>query len=188
MPPTLPLWAEVATLGNVKANAITKFFIFVDGRDLEIRGIKISSWMRSIPWNDFLQLLRTKLSRAEIQGLTFYHGTQSMQANTIIFPERWLHYVVTVNHVGASDSHTRYWTGISAFFVPYTDTACQRLRQHVAEHRQDVHLRHQNPAWYSIAQNVLHDAQVAVLATALPTVHTPPTALSPTKVDADGKP
>jgi len=47
---------------------------------------------------------------------------------------------------------------------------------------------HQNPEWYSLAQNALNDAQVAALATALPKVHTPSTALPPTKAGADGQP
>jgi hypothetical protein len=170
------------------SDAITKFFILIDGRDLEVRGIKISSWMRSLPWSEFLQLLKSKLSRATILGLKFYYGTQSMKANTILFPERWLHYVVTVNHAGAGNQHTRYWTGISAYYVPHTNAACQRLSQHIDEHHQDVHLRHQNPEWYSIAQNTLRVAQTAAITHAPSDVHASPTALSPTKVDADGKP
>ena len=47
---------------------------------------------------------------------------------------------------------------------------------------------HQNPEWYSLAQNALNDAQVAALATAPPNAHASSTALPPTKVDADGKP
>jgi hypothetical protein len=167
---------------------VSKLFILLDGRALEARNIPINTWTRSIPWDEFLRFLRNKLSRAALQGLTFYYGIQSSEANTILFPEHWLHYVITVNHDSSGSARKRYWTGINAFYVPHTGSACQRLSQHINEHRQDVHLRHQNSDWCNSAQTAIQSAQSKVLSLTSTTASTTSTAPPPTQVDADGKP
>ena len=181
------LGRSCSTWDSTESSAVTKLFILIDGRALEARGIHIDSWTRSIPWNEFLLYLRSKLPIAEIRGLTFYHGIQSPEVNTILFPEHWLHYVVTVNHESAGRTHKRYWTGISAYYVPRTESACQRLSQHINEHQKDAHLWHQNSQWYDLAQSTIHEAQTLALSLASTIAPATLTALSLTKADADGK-
>jgi hypothetical protein len=71
--------------------------------------------------------------------------------------------------------------------VPHTGSACQRLSQHINEHRQDAHLWHQNSDWCNSAQTAIQNAQSKVFPLTSTTASNTSTALSLTKADADGK-